>query len=540
VPSPAHTDEPRSARAYADRYRSFLQLTSEGVWYCAFQPAIRIDSPVEEQIDRVLRDSVIVEYNDALARMYGVDRNAPPPPTQLEAALVAAGWRNREQLRVFISEGYRRPSLESTTRAPDGTLQHHVTALVGVVEEGLLVGTWGSQLDVTETRRLEAQARQTELVTALNRLAGGVAHDFNNLLTTVLTAVDMLEESLEPTHAGRQDTIEIRRAARRGAELTRQLLALSQQQVLVARPVDLNLSVRRAVNVMRRTLPPTVELSLTTDSAPALASVDSDELEHVLATLGEYSADSMRKVGSIEVTVSVQTVPQASLSFPDRVEAGDYVVVRYADSAPPFQPAAEAHLFEPFFGVELTMSASGLALATLRGFTRQSGASVVLDNPVGGRCLSLYFPLVAAAAPPPPVSAADADTTRNILIAEDEPSVRLLMKRVLQRAGYNVLVASTGEEALELAQAFGPRIDALVTDVIMPGMGGGELSRRLRKEQPDLRVLHVSGYTAGALRHHEALEPGAVFLPKPFTPRALLSTLQDLLATRSGHDDATR
>jgi signal transduction histidine kinase/CheY-like chemotaxis protein len=526
VSSPAHTDESRAVQALLDRYRSFLQLTSEGFWYCAFQPPIPVSATVDEQLDRMLKDCVLMEFNGALAKLYGVDPSAPL--AAMDAALAAFGWSNRDQLHAFVVSGYQRAAVESTVRAADGSTKHLVTSLVGAVQGDVLVGTWGSQIDVTETRRLERQARQADVVAALNRLAGGVAHDFNNLLTTVLTSVDILEDTLALEHPGRQDTVEIRRAARRGAELTRQLLALSQQQVLVARPVDMNVSVRRAVNHMRRVLPSTVELSLTTHVAPALASIDTDELEQVLATLGGFSADSMRNVGTIDIAVGVQTIVETMASFPDQIEPGEYVTVRYADSAPPFQPAIEAHLFEPFFGIELTMSASGLALATLRGFTRQSGASVVLDNPPEGRCLTLYFPLVSAAAVPAIASEGALPSSGTVLIAEDEPSVRLLMKRVLQRAGYGVIVAGSGEEALELAQAFGSRIDVLVTDVIMPGMGGGELSRRLRKEQPGLKVLHVSGYTAGALRLNEAIEAGAVFLPKPFSPAALLAKLSEL------------
>jgi CheY-like chemotaxis protein len=208
-----------------------------------------------------------------------------------------------------------------------------------------------------------------------------------------------------------------------------------------------------------------------------------------------------------------------------------YVTITISDSAPPHAEHERARLFEPFYGVHLADGGSGLALATLHGFMRQSGGAVVLDTPATGRRVRLFFP---AAAPGAGTGATgddgNAPSSGTVLLAEDEPTVRLLMKRVLQRAGFVVLVASDGEEALQISRTYSSRIDVLVSDVIMPRMGGGELSRRLRQERPEIRVLHVSGYTAGALRQHEALDDSAAFLQKPFTPKALISRLREVLA----------
>lgn len=494
------------------------------------QPPMPITLDAEDQVERLLRDLRLVDCNDALAEQYGFPRAEAIIGRNVAFLLDASNPTHRDYLRAFVHSGYRLEGVEYAQRAPDGTTTHFVTHLVGTVRGGHLTGAWGVQVDATARRQLEQQSRQAETVTALNRLAGGVAHDFNNLLTTILTSIEMLEDTLEPHHIGRQDAEEVRRAARRGAELTRQLLALSQQQVLAPRPSDLNVIVRRAVSSMRRTLRPDLDIRAHTTSVRAIANVDGEELEQVLVTLGAFAADAIGRGGQLDLQVGRADLDAPIAGTPDYLSPGSYATITVTDSAPAFAPGAGARLFEPFFGVELPDTGSGLALATLRGFVRQSGGSVLLESPEAGRRLTVYFPI--AVLPSGDATADDRHATASsgtVILAEDEPTVRLLMKRVLQRAGYVVLQAASGEEAIEISRTYPHEVDALVTDVIMPGMGGGELSRRLRQERPGIRVLHVSGYTAGALRLSEALEDGAAFLPKPFTPKALVARLQEVM-----------
>lgn len=500
----------------------------EGLWLCTFVNPIEVTLPVEEQVNRIFADSRFVDCNDAMAQMYGFEKAADLSGYEVAKTLLPTEAQNREYLAAFVRSGYRLDGRHTIERARDGSTRHFVNALVGIVKDGMLTGAWGSQTDVTERQRLEEQARHAETMSALNRLAGGVAHDFNNILTTILTSIELLEESLDEDHAGRQDALEIRRAARRGAELTRQLLALSQQQVLVPRPGDVGAMVRRSVASMQRTLRPDLSIRTRLPEQPAIANIDGEEFEQVLLTLGAFTADSMPGPGDLEVSVDTMTTLHPLSGSPDSVPAGRYVVVTVTDTAPAFPTGIESHLFEPFFGVDLAGTPARLALATARGFVRQSGGAVVLDTPASGRRLVLYLP-AAVMTSRPDALAGHAASARTVLLAEDEPTVRLLMKRVLQRAGYRVLVAANGEEAFELSRGYSGTIDALVTDVIMPGIGGGELSRRLRQERPGIRVLHVSGYTAGALRQSEALEDGAAFLQKPFTPRALIARLRELI-----------
>ena len=505
---------------------------TEGLWHFEFDPPVPTTLGTEEQVDWILRHGRLASCSDGLARMYGYRRAEEFVGTSIRAMLVDAD-QNVAMIREFVLNGYRIDGVESLERSAHGAVRRFLNHGLGMVRDGFLVGSFGSQTDVAARLALEAQIRQADTVAALNRLAGGVAHDFNNLLTTILTSVDMLEDVLEPGHAARPDSAEIRRAARRGAELTRQLLALSQQQVLVPRPTDLNVVVRRALSAFRRTVREAIEVREVTLTEAAIATVDGDELEQVLGTLVNYAAESIPGEGSIELAVELVHNPELRSGTPDNLPPGTWVAITISDSGPPFAPGMGSHLFEPFFGVALAESASGMALATLRGFARQSGGAVSLHPPGTGRRLSAYFPASASSGAVETRGERSTPPSGTVLLAEDEPTVRLLMKRVLQRAGFAVLVASDGEEALDLSREYAGQIDILVTDVIMPGMGGGELSRRMRQERPGLRVLHVSGYTAGALRQNEALEDGAAFLQKPFTPRALVSRVLEVMGTES-------
>jgi signal transduction histidine kinase len=508
----------------------------DGLWHFEVDPPLPIHLDEEAQLDWILRHTHLTACNDGIAQMYGYARAEELVGKPITTLLIDTA-ENREMIRDFIRNGYRLDGVESLERHADGSVRRFLNHGIGLLRGGFLVGSCGTQTDVAARHSLEAQIRQADTVAALNRLAGGVAHDFNNLLTTILTSVDMLEEMLEPGHPGLQDAAEVRRAARRGAELTRQLLALSQQQVLVPRPADLNVIVNRALSAFRRTVREGIEVRATTLPEEAIATVDGEELEQVLVTLANYAEESISGEGVIEFAVELVHVPEAHAGTPDDLGAGTWVAITMSDTGPPFAPGIGSHLFEPFFGVALAESASGMALATLRGFVRQSGGAVQIHPPATGRRLSAYFPASTATGTSDPRNAGVLTPSGTVLLAEDEPTVRLLMKRVLQRAGFLVLVASTGEEALELSREFAGYIDLLVTDVIMPGMGGGELSRRLRRERPGLRVLHVSGYTAGALRQNEALEDGAAFLQKPFSPKVLVARVVEVMGERAKRAD---
>ncbi len=513
-----------------DKYHSFLALTSEGIWHAVATPPIPVALPIEEQVRRILTDGVMVECNDALARMYGLTESRQLVGARVGQLLLEGDPQNQDFLSAFVRGGYRLEGFESVERTIDGTRRIFLNSLVGIVRDGLLVEAWGSQTDITERKRMEAQLRQAQAMDAVSRLAGSVAHDFNNLLTTILTSVEMLIDQVEPANPVRGDAEEIRRSARRGAELTRQLLALSRQQVLAPRAIDVHALVRRVEGDIRNTFAATAKVDFTFGDGPGIAHVDVEELEQMLLHLATHAAEVIGETGAFAMDVRREKLTEPRAALPDQVSPGDYVTLTMRHSGVQLTTLGGASLLEPFAGAEIPSLGSGLALATMYGFVRQSGGAVVLEPTPAGVALSIYFPATSLPTPKMPAHlASNRGGQKTVLLAEDEPTVRLMMKRVLERAGFLVMQASNGEEALALARAHGSEIDILVTDVIMPGMGGGELSRVLRRERPGIRVLHVSGYTAGALRHHDVLQEGAAFLQKPFSPQTFLAKLQEVI-----------
>lgn len=541
--SPASAAAGNSARDGS--FRSYASLASEGIWHVAAAPPIPVTLPVDAQV-RLIFDTVhLVDCNDAMVQMYGLADHTALTGVSVRDLLIDNHPQNEELLTSFVRSGYRLDGYESVERTPDGARRIFLNSIVGVVRDGMLTEAWGSQRDITDRKHREASARQAQAMDAVSLLSGSVAHEFNNLLTTILSTVELLAEQCPGQDRAMDDAESIRRAARRGGELTRQLLALSQQQVLQARAVDVHALVRNVAGSIRDAFARSVLVDFIYDDASSMVSVDPDELERTLLHLAAYAAQVIGERGSFAIDVRQQRIDEAKLALPDPIAPGSYVTIGIRHSGVPRTSADGTPLLDPFAGGEMPSLGTGLALATMYGFVRQSGGAVVVDPAPAGVSLRMYFPIAtpAPAATRPTASAANiasaasvaapANETeqvkRTLLVVEDDVAVRLLMKRVFERAGFAVLAASHGDEALEVSRRFGSRIDALVTDVIMPGMGGGELTRRLRRERPNLRVLHVSGYTAGTLRQQDIIDAGDAFLQKPFTPQALLARLNDAL-----------
>ncbi len=535
--SPAPAAAGTSARDGS--FRSYASLASEGIWHVAAAPPIPVTLPVDAQV-RLIFDTVhLVDCNDAMVRMYGLADSSALAGVTVRDLLIDDHPQNEELLASFVRSGYRLDGYESVERTPDGARRIFLNSIVGVVRDGMLTEAWGSQRDITDRKHREASARQAQAMDAVSLLSGSVAHEFNNLLTTILSTVELLAEQCPGQDRAMDDAESIRRAARRGGELTRQLLALSQQQVLQARAVDVHALVRNVAGTIRDAFARSVLVDFIYDDASSVVSVDPDELERTLLHLAAYAAQVIGERGSFAIDVRQQRLDEAKLALPDPIAPGTYVTIGIRHSGVPRSSVDGTPLLAPFSGGEMPSLGTGLALATMYGFVRQSGGAVVVDPAPTGVSLRIYFPVAspAPASAPPAASAASTasrandreEGSRTLLVVEDDVAVRLLMKRVFERAGFAVLAASHGDEALEVSRRFGSRIDALVTDVIMPGMGGGELTRRLRRERPNLRVLHVSGYTAGTLRQQDIIDAGDAFLQKPFTPQALLEKLRDAL-----------
>jgi PAS domain S-box-containing protein len=379
--------------------------------------------------------------------------------------------------------------------------------------------------DITERTQLENQYRQAQKMEAFGQLAGGVAHDFNNLLTVILGYSDLILDSLPPGDLSRGSVQEIHDAGERAALLTRQLLAFSRKQVVEPQVLDLNSVVASTEKMLGRLIGE--DVTLTTVLAAGLEQVKADpgQIEQAIMNLVVNARDAMPRGGRITIETANVDLDEGYGKSHAEVEPGRYVLLAVSDNGCGMTDAVKQRIFEPFFTTKAVGKGTGLGLATVFGIVKQSGGHVRAYSEVGhGTTFKIYIPSIvemgsaaqAKAGSPPAPSGVE-----TILLVEDEKAVRALTGLALQKKGYTLLEAANGEEAIRLCeQHLGP-IHLLVSDVVMPEMGGRQLAERLTARHPEMRVLFVSGYTDDAVVRHGVLQAEVAFLQKPFTMDAL-------------------
>jgi CheY-like chemotaxis protein len=379
---------------------------------------------------------------------------------------------------------------------------------------------------------LAEQLRQAQKLEAVGRLAGGIAHDFNNLLSVILMYTDELVEMSGPGGVGTAELEEIRLAGRRAADLTRQMLAFSRQQVLDPKVIDLNEIVHRLEKMLTRVLGEDVELRSVLSPGLGRVRADPGQIEQVIMNLVVNARDAMPGGGRLTVTTADATLDEAYAQEHLGVAPGDYVMLSVSDTGIGMEKAVQSRAFEPFFTTKEQGKGTGLGLSTVFGIVKQSGGHIWLySEPGAGTTLRIYLPRVDGAAVS--LGAAHAGPARGgserILLVEDEDQIRRVAGAVLIRAGYRVVEACRPTEALEIFARDAEAFDLLLTDVVMPEMSGRQLAERLAAERAGIRVLFMSGYTNDAILHHGVLAPGVSFIQKPLTPDTLLRKVREVL-----------
>ena len=399
----------------------------------------------------------------------------------------------------------------------------------------------GTAQDVTERtqmekerRQLEEKLRQSQKMEAVGQLAGGVAHDFNNVLTAILGYGSLLASRLAPDAPGREEVDEILHASERAAALTRQLLAFSRRQVLKPVVLSINELIANFEKMLGRLIGEDVNLIARLDPSLGNVRADRGQLEQVIMNLAVNARDAMPDGGRLTIETANADLDESYAQQHVPVEPGRYVMVALSDTGSGMDEETQARIFEPFFTTKEKGKGTGLGLATVYGIVKQSGGYIwVYSEPGKGTTFKVYLPRAeeaAAESAPPPSDSLPRVGIETILLVEDEPAVRNLSRRVLEERGYRVLEASSGKEALERIRGEEGRIHLLLTDLVMPEMGGTELASRLEVEDPTMRVLFMSGYTDDAVVRNGLLGSGRAFLQKPFTPAMLVRKIRDVLA----------
>ena len=417
---------------------------------------------------------------------------------------------------------------DGSWRIFDGVLSN-LTDVPGI--EGIVINL----RDVTEHSTLEAELRQAQKMESVGQLAGGIAHDFNNLLTVIAGRTDFLLGSSNLDSDQQTDLAEIKKAADRATELTRQLLAFSRKQLLQPRVLELNRVVREVEPMLRRLIGEDIQIRIIASDRLGNITADPGQLQQILLNLALNARDAMPSGGTITLQTANQTI-RGGAGVPGNathIEPGEYVVLQVSDTGTGMDDSTQRRIFEPFFTTKGQGKGTGLGLSTVYGIVKQSGAAIsVVSAPKAGTTFSVYFPRTdgyALAQSAEKEISLPLSGTETILLVEDEPAVRNLVERVLNSRGYRVLSAGHGGDALELAHARDGDIDLVLTDIVMPNMSGRELVDALRSTRPDVRVLYMSGYTDDEILRRGLHDPTMAFIQKPFTAENLAVQVRKVL-----------
>ena len=444
-----------------------------------------------------------------------------------DAAFYTSMWETLQSGQVW--------SGHIINKRKDGKLIEEEATLSPVFDAmGKLINFVAVKRDVTHEVALEAQNRQAAKMEAIGQLAGGVAHDFNNKLQIILGCAEVILDGLPEDHALRADLQEIQHAASHSADLTRQLLAFSRKQMITPVVLDVNATLSGSMKMFTRLLGENIRLSFTLARDNWRVFMDPTQFDQLLANLTVNARDAIAGTGNISIAVAnVSFRENDGSDKPDFVAPGDYVTLSISDDGVGMSQEIQSHIFEPFFTTKGVGKGTGLGLATVYGIVKQNHGSITVQSAPGqGTTFTIYLPRVAA--PEPTADAAKAAAhkptgTETILLVEDEDSVLTLVTRTLEQQGYKVLTAATPQAALEICKTFKEKIHLLLTDVIMPVIGGKELADRVEALRPDIRVLFMSGYTADIMELHGHLPDGIRILQKPFTGATLAQRIRAAL-----------
>ena len=442
--------------------------------------------------------------------------------------------KDRNKLLTELRKKKRLKNYEMQLQKVDGSPLFVTANVIGKFDEqDNLIEIKGYLFDVTQHKKTEEQFWLAQKMEAIGRLAGGVAHDFNNLLSVINGYSDLAMHRLSKNHMLQKDLSMIFQAGKKAEALTRQLLAFSRRQVMQPRIIDLNILIDDLEKMLKRLIEEDIQLITQKDPDLGAVKADPTQIEQVLLNLAVNSRDAMPRGGKLIIETSNVLLSSDLVQERVTMAAGPYVLIAVTDTGVGMDEQTMANIFEPFFTTKEKGKGTGLGLSTVYGIIKQSGGYIwVYSEPGKGTTFKIYLPQVIEEVEDIVIQRSPPETLKGketILLVEDDQGVRDVSEMILREFGYQVLKAENGEEALQVIEKNGKEIQLMITDLVMPGMSGKELTDRLSGLENGFKVLYLSGYTDEAIVHHGILDKGINFLAKPFGTEELLRKVREIL-----------
>lgn len=477
----------------------------------------------------------ITDLNESALRMFGYTR----PELLGNNIEILVPERLRKSHEKHRGSYNNRPHIRSLgigreliARRKDGT-EFPVEISLGplAMEGGRLVAS--TIIDISARKKIEQQLRLAQRMEAIGQLAGGIAHDFNNLLAVIIGSADILVDALPRGDALSKKVEMIKSAGSSAADLVRQLLAFSRQEMVQPVVLDVKKIIEHSESILRRVIGANIEFSVVVEDSVGSVKADPGQIEQVLLNLAVNARDAMPTGGRLTIRGRNAELDDFDKAKHEFVVPGRYVLLEVEDTGCGMDLKTQARIFDPFFTTKEFGRGTGLGLACVYGIVKQTGGYIWVYSEVNqGSVFKVYLPRIDQAVRP--VERKEAETpalygSETILLAEDSESLREMAREYLESIGYTVLDANSGTEALRQAKEFAGRIDLLLTDIVMPEMGGAELAEQIVALRPEIKVIFTSGYARNAITGHPPLNPSAVFIPKPYRPKALARKVREVL-----------